>query len=604
LTSSRGMSFGTCIFESVKINASVAGNNDLSDYTSRYVYSLGGLLKRYFLCGAAVLVLNSLLFAQTVYLPATHEVYKFLDDMAAKQVIMDYRDAVKPLSRESVAKFLIEADSLSSRLTNVELERLKFYKEEFYEEMKNFNYSNVSDERWHLYNYQSTPTRFTVDLIGSASRDRMADGKSLTEITNGIFAYGYVGNNVGAYFYYHDSHDGGSYISTLGDQSALRPLSPLTAVVPSTAISSTYDYDVFYGQVNLDLGFVTLTAEQMQNVWGAGENGNIIQSTKAPAYPQLKMHARLSKDIDFTYIHGWLFSGVIDSSQTYNTQYWGIRPIYMNKYIAANMLEITPWNGVNIALGESEIYGGPGRQPELLYLIPVMFFKTAEHYLNNQDNSQIYLNFKLDVVKNFDFYLPIFFDEFSTSKFLSSTENHNQLGFTVGGNAYDLFYHDTRINVEYTRINPWVYNHQYVEDTYQSHGVNLGDWIGQNADLFSMSVYHRPMYNLEIGVKFQSLRKGGKESTYYQYSNFPEPTLLYGPITKQQAFGIVGSYQPFRDLFIDFHALRTRFTTQMTSSSTDNTGYNEYLNNTFDYLLDPSYAGKFDLLLGIRYNVY
>ena len=63
--------------------------------------------------------------------------------------------------------------------------------------------------------------------------------------------------------------------------------------------------------------FVTLSAEQMQNVWGSGENGNIILSTKAPAYPQLKLHARVSKDIDFIYIHGWLFSGIIDLSQTY-----------------------------------------------------------------------------------------------------------------------------------------------------------------------------------------------------------------------------------------------------------------------------------------------
>ena len=94
--------------------------------------------------------------------------------------------------------------------------------------------------------------------------------------------------------------------------------------------------------------------------------------------------------------------------------------------------------------------------------------------------------------------------------FLILLEIDNQLGFTVGGNAYDLFYHDTRINVEYTRINPWVYNHQYVEDTYQNHDVNLGDWIGQNADLFTVSAYDRPMYNLEVGLKFQSLRKGEK----------------------------------------------------------------------------------------------
>ncbi len=42
----------------------------------------------------------------------------------------------------------------------------------------------------------------------------------------------------------------------------------------------------------------------------------------------------------------------------------------------------------------------------------------------------------------------------------------------------------------------------------------------------------------------------------------------------------------------------------MTYSYTDNTGYNEFLNNQFDYLLDPSYAGKYDIQIGIRYNVY
>ncbi len=555
---------------------------------------------------------SSLLYSQTVYLPATHDVYGFLDRMAAKQILIDYRDAVKPLSRQAIAEFLMRVDSVGTQLTTVDRERLNFYKEEFQEEMRRLNYGNLSDERWHLYSYQGETSHVMVDLIGSMSYNHQADGTILHTLSSGIMTYGYLGNNVGAYFYYHDTHDGGSYISTLGPQSPLRPLSPLPSVVPSSSTTTTngtataYDYDVFNAQVNVDLGLVTLSGEQMQNVWGGGEAGNIILSTKAPAYPQLKLHARLGKDIDFTYIHGWLYSGVIDSSQTYNTQYFGKRPTYLNKYIAANMLEFTPWNGVNIAVGESEIYGGPGRNPELLYLLPIMLFKSAEHYLDNQDNSQIFFNFKFNVVKNFDFYLPVFLDEFSTTTFLSPSQNRNQLGFTLGGNAYDLFYHDTKINVEYTRVNPWVYNHEYAEDTYQNHGVNLGDWIGQNADLFTMSVYHRPIYNLEIGLEFQSLRKGGKESTFYQYAG-GDPAFLYGPLTKQQSFGIVGTYQPLRNLFFDFHVLRTRFTTQMTSSYADNTvnpGYNEFLNNPFDYLIDPGYAGKYDFLIDIRYNWY
>jgi len=250
-------------------------------------------MKKSILTFFTMIVLSLPLHAQTVYLPATHEVYKFLDEMAAKQIIGDYRDAVKPLSRQAIAKFLIRIDSLRSQLTPVDLGRLKFYKEEFYQELKSLNETSLPDERWHLYGYQSDPTQVVVDVIGSASENRMADGKRLSETTNGIFGYGYVGNNVGAYFYYHDSHDGGSYVSSAGTSmqsvASFRPLTPLTAAVITNpgASASSFDYDVFNAQVNFDLGFVTLTAEQMQNVWGSGENGNIIQSTKAPAFPQL-----------------------------------------------------------------------------------------------------------------------------------------------------------------------------------------------------------------------------------------------------------------------------------------------------------------------------
>ena len=182
----------------------------------------------------------------------------------------------------------------------------------------------------------------------------------------------------------------------------------------------------------------------------------------------------------------------------------------MQKYIAANMLEMTPWDGVNIAVGESEIYGGPGRSPELAYLIPIMFFKTAEHFFDNEDNSQISFNFKINVVKNFSFYLPIFFDEFKTTTFLSPTKNHNQLGFTLGGDAYDLFYHDTRINVEYTRINPWVYNHQYAEDTVGIMVSTSAVSIRQIKDLPTVSLHHRPFFNLEHRLAVSIVEEEGE----------------------------------------------------------------------------------------------
>ena len=153
----------------------------------------------------------------------------------------------------------------------------------------------------------------SIDLVGSASDDHQADGKTLSEFTNGVSAYGYAGSSCRCVFLLprlsrrRNIHQyNGSVIVGAPSAFSVDCRSPFDD--DNRCNNKTYDYDVFYAQVNVDFGFVTLTAEQMQNVWGAGENGNIILSTKAPAYPQVKLHARISKDIDFTYIHGWLFS--------------------------------------------------------------------------------------------------------------------------------------------------------------------------------------------------------------------------------------------------------------------------------------------------------
>jgi len=59
------------------------------------------------------------------------------------------------------------------------------------------------------------------------------------------------------------------------------------------------------------------------------------------------------------------------------------------------MLSVTPTSGLNVSLGESIVYSdGP---PNILFLIPVMFFRSADHYLTNHNlndgsNSQFFLD--------------------------------------------------------------------------------------------------------------------------------------------------------------------------------------------------------------------
>jgi Capsule assembly protein Wzi len=522
--------------------------------------------------------------AQSVYLTTSNEVYDFLKRMEAKQLIVDYRDAVRPLTRKQIAKFLIEVDDNIDKLTSVERDELKFYKQEFYLELQELKYDQLPDERWHLYSYRSDPGKFNVDLDGGYSYEALPTGQTNKIRSNGLLAYGYLGDATGLYIYFRDNEESGTYYD------ARKDLTPIQGQILSKVNPNSIEYDMIDAQLNFDISFLTLSIEKMPNVWGAGYEGNLILSTKPPSYPQIQLKAKLGKDIDFTYIHAWLESDIVDSAESYFEPDGYYRAIYQAKYLAAHMLEASVYRGVNVSIGESEVYGGRG--VELLYLIPVMFFKAAEHYNHDEDNSQLFGSVDINRVKNFEFYSTVFIDEMTLSNFFNPKLEDNQLGFTLGTRAFDLYYPNTDILIEYTRINPWVYNHKYPVDTYQSSGFDLGDWIGQNADYFYVETNYRPIWNLNVGLQFQSLRKGGMLPTARQYIH-PDPDFLYGPLIKTQSFGVQGRYQVVRDMYLDFKLLLSRYTHQA-----DVPGVFQYP------ALSPDYSKKLDFFLALRYNFF
>ena len=379
-----------------------------------------------FLCCIAVAQSTS----QSVYVHPSHEVYDFLKRMNGKRIITDYRDAVKPITRREVAAYLIIIDQHANQLTSVEKQQLEFFKQEFYIELKQLSYEKeLPEERWHLYPYRSTPGTFNIDLIGGYSAQANPTNTNTKIWSNGLMGYGYLGNFIGTYLYFRDNHESGTYTSIRND------LTPIQGQIISTSTSrNKFDFDLADAQINFDVAsFLVLSIEKMPNVWGARYHGNVILSDKPPSYPQIKLRAKLGKDVDFTFIHSWLSTDIIDSVDSVLCSRLppdlSYRPIYAQKYMAAQMLEASVANGVNIAVGESEIYGG--RNPELIYLIPVMLYFAAEHYDNDQDNKQVFGSVDVSSVKNFDFYSSLFIDELKTTEIFNPAQQRNQIGVTL-----------------------------------------------------------------------------------------------------------------------------------------------------------------------------
>ncbi|MCX6121366.1 MAG: hypothetical protein NTX44_07065 [Ignavibacteriales bacterium] len=513
--------------------------------------------------------------AQSIDVPVNHEVYDFLKRMEARQLVTDYKDAALPLSRMQLATYLVVLEQKVDAMTRVERETYEFLKTEFnYEILKISGDIQPSETRWHIYSHDLNQGMLNFDIDYSLSQISAKDQSTFMR-SQGLKMYGYMYNSIGFYFNYVDNRESGNNIdySRLNDKD-LPQASWLSSadmnyysriktrqrgVVPSQLTgTNNFQFDEMNAQFSWQIGSFTLSLEKMNNVWGYGRNGTVIFSDNAPSYPQIKLRIPISENIDFIYFHGELNSNVVDSSLSYlvtypNQRYSTFRAVDHSKYIAAHQLEISLWHGVDFSIGESIVYSDRG--PLLMYLIPIMFFKAGEHYNDNKDNCQLFGSIDLNVIKNVNAYVSLFIDELNTDKLFDPNLSHRQVAFTSGLRVFDIPATNFDMTVEYTRVNPATYNHQYPSTTFTNNGFVLGNWMGQNADDLFLEVGLTPMHSLRLSTFGEIYRKGGMLSLFDQYSTDQGNwTFLFGPLHIERSFGITAKYQPLRDVFINLSA--------------------------------------------------
>ncbi len=124
------------------------------------------------------------------------------------------------------------------------------------------------------------------------------------------------------------------------------------------------------------------------------------------------------------------------------------------------------------------------------------------------------------------------------------------LALTLGSKKVDLFVPNLDISLEYTRINPWVYEHRVETTTYKHIDYYLGHWLGQNADQIRAQFDYSFMRGLNLSLYFERVRKGGLEDIYYAYAGMDEKDLpfLYEPLREDFRIGLNINYELIHDL--------------------------------------------------------
>lgn len=494
--------------------------------------------------------------AQVVWENPRLPINSFLSRQAQKGNI-NIADFILPMSRKEIAFNLSALKDSIHKLSVIEKEELNFYLQEYTE----FNSKRIDSTsffkkdpygRWRAFSAEESDFLIRIDpAVGMETTQ--GGGKSILKMSGGLQLWGHMGKNISFQAFFTDITEYGTRVDTIRQFNNETGIVRFANVKPDSKLLT---YSNLRGSVSYEFknGSVSLGNDQL--LWGYGENGRLVMSDKAPAYPFIRLDYQPLKWVKFQYSHSWLQSAILDSARTYpkgNTIYGSDREIYVSKFMATHSLNFFPVKGLSLSIGESIIYSDkmdPG------YLIPVMFFKaydqiSSRYKINSGSNGQFFFQASSrNHIKGMHLYGTLFIDEIRASEVFNKNKSRNQIGFNAGASITDLFLPYLTLGMEYTRINPFVYQNLIPAQTYTSQNYLLGDWIGQNADRLTAWLKYNPLPRLSTKIRLDYIRKGEDGSLEDQYYAEPQPKFLSSKVEIQKQLLLEASYELINNLNI------------------------------------------------------
>jgi hypothetical protein len=502
-----------------------------------------------------LLISLSGLKSQVVYQHLSNKnIYHFIDELATIKII-EINSVIKPYSRNFIATKLEEAYSKKESLNKRQIKDLEFYLLEYKLELKS------SPDYPPIFNkvdiFKKNPKlAFVLNPLGLHYKDSL-----LTVVVKPIWGMNYFINENGTEYHRWGGAEAHAYIgkhwglyASLRDNNESKAISrpEYFTTRPGGAYKFTEngggDYSEMRGGVTYawKWGEVGLVKDHLN--WGNFNHSPSILNDRAPSYAQIKLRIKPAKWFELNYIHGWLVSMVIDSSRSYYNN-GRFREIYQPKYIAANMFTFTPWKSLNISIGNSIIYSDMNVHPA--YLIPVMFYKSIDHTVNNgidNQNSQMFFDISSRQIKHLHLYATLFVDELKIERF-SEPDRYNFWSGKVGFKTSDLLIENLFLNFEYTMSMPITYEHRVPSLTYTSNNYNIGYYLQDNSDDMYISIGYIPLRGLHLTATY-SLARHGEDFEYIIDGTVDTHPFMENVTWKNETYSIKASYEFFSNAYV------------------------------------------------------
>jgi len=326
----------------------------------------------------------------------------------------------------------------------------------------------------------------------------------------------------------------------VGPPAANGPARGLTGWVTNDNATAYY-YDTTEGYVALAWRTGGIRLGQFPQSWGTGRRGQIFLSDKPPSSPQIALELRPWRWLSYRFVHAQLESGIIDSETVRHPTPRETFSRFYPKYLVAQRLEVWPLPRVRAAVNESVVYGASGI--DLGYLVPLIDLRHVQHAKSDRDNVQLGADVTVWWPRRTALSAGLFIDELKTSVMFDAKHNRNWVAGQVGLRVADLWglAPGSMTRVEYTRVNPWVYEHRYPWSTFMTAGngpggpIPLGYWLGQNADDLYGEISYDVTGALRLTAWAEHTRKGRAATVGtqpYDGLAYQATSFLAGPVTR------------------------------------------------------------------------
>lgn len=180
---------------------------------------------------------------------------------------------------------------------------------------------------------------------------------------------------------------------------------------------------------------------------------------------------------------------------------------FENRYFAGHRLDIHLKDNLRLGFFETVIFGGPGRQIDLFYLNPILFFHADQLNEFVDDNTFMGIDFTYKPKTGWKLYGQLIVDDFQVDNKELADNEPNEIAFMLGSYAVNII-DATDLRIEYTRVTNRTFNQSHERNRYTFKNELIGSALGNDYDLFSSNITRWLNSNLNIGLNISYMRQG------------------------------------------------------------------------------------------------